>query len=703
MRHIHTGKCKKEFTFYRLFFLLIMLSLLSVLSLQSQERPFAKDKTIFLKENWVLKVDNKKEYASPSYDTSNWQNVTFPFNNKTVDVSRNSFFWLRTTFDAGKFPKDTPLGIYLGMIPNSVKIYLNGDLIGSSGRMPPEQDYYPTPNVPRAYLLAPGSLNSDGKNILAIQCYTKKQVGSFSIPYIGKYNAVKFQRMVSYLLNNRIAFFVSLLSVVVGIYFFFMYIREKEAKENLYIALGVLFVSLYYSNTAFSELPFPFFITLKLQMAPIYVAVYFFAAYIQKLFSVHDKPYIRTGLLIITGGISLALLLAPNVRILDAINEVCFPFVLGPILLYVLFLTFMAVKQKHTYAKVLFVGIAITIILTLWDILRLVLSFNISLKVDYWTSSWGMGVFILCIFLTSANRIIDMNKQIRLREETQREYNNKLNNLIIRLREAGRVINDSIAGLSSSANNVSSISTEQASAVQEMISSMEDSNTLTKGIADKTNRVSKIASETKSNVEEGFTHITDSLEKMEEIRKENSRMISNVEELDIKINDIWDVVNIISTIAEQTRIIAFNAELEASNAGDLGKNFEIVANEIRRLADNTTSSTEEIREQISAIQKASDSLVQVSEGETRKIQEGWHLLQKVNVIFKNILESTESAADSAENIAVSSSQQASAYEQILETLKQISEGVNNLVESTMETSKSINELQKLSENVKTEE
>ena len=70
--------------------------------------------------------------------------------------------------------------------------------------------------------------------------------------------------------------------------------------------------------------------------------------------------------------------------------------------------------------------------------------------------------------------------------------------------------------------------------------------------------------------------------------------ISGIKMLGEKIESIWDIVNIINGIADQTKIIAFNAELEASAAGEAGKNFQIVATEIRRLADSTVSSTNEI-------------------------------------------------------------------------------------------------------------
>ena len=95
-----------------------------------------------------------------------------------------------------------------------------------------------------------------------------------------------------------------------------------------------------------------------------------------------------------------------------------------------------------------------------------------------------------------------------------------------------------------------------------------------------------------------------------------------IKELNTKMNGIWDIVGIINNVADQTKIIAFNAELEASSSGEAGKNFHIVATEIRRLSDTILDSIKEIKIVIDEIQKASDRLILDSNGNER------HFLKK---------------------------------------------------------------------------
>jgi len=260
-----------------------------------------------------------------------------------------------------------------------------------------------------------------------------------------------------------------------------------------------------------------------------------------------------------------------------------------------------------------------------------------------------------------------------------------LNKVFCRMKHDVEILNSSIQDLSSSSKEISTTSNEQASAIKEIVTTMEDSDQLSKGIESMIDEVSNIANATKEKVQDGVNNIEESLVKMSEIRNSNDDTISGIRSLSEKIEAIWDIVTIINSIADQTKIIAFNAELEASAAGDAGKNFQIVASEIRRLADSTVNSTSEIKSKINEIQRSSDRLITASEDGTNKIKEGDSLTLKMHQTFEDIMESSEITAGSAGEISNSIKQMVIAFEQILMTLKQISEGINNFVISTKST------------------
>jgi methyl-accepting chemotaxis protein len=267
--------------------------------------------------------------------------------------------------------------------------------------------------------------------------------------------------------------------------------------------------------------------------------------------------------------------------------------------------------------------------------------------------------------------------------------------LVYEMKSAVTVLLESTHSLGASTMEISSTANEQAASVKEILSTMEDSDTLSKGVAVKIQEVVKIANNTKENVGKGFTLIQGSLDKMTEIRGTNGNTIGGIKHLGGQIDSIWEIVNIINGIADQTKIIAFNAELEAAAAGDAGRNFQIVASEIRRLADDTVDSTNEIKAKINEIQHASDKLIIASEEGTQRIKEGWDISHHIRGVFEDVLSSSEISAVSADDISRSIRMQVSSFEQIFLTLKQISESIDSFVESTQSTTEASEKLKEI--------
>ena len=172
---------------------------------------------------------------------------------------------------------------------------------------------------------------------------------------------------------------------------------------------------------------------------------------------------------------------------------------------------------------------------------------------------------------------------------------------------------------------------------------------------------------------------------------------SGIKSLGDKIENIWNIVTLINSVADQAKIIAFNAELEASAAGESGKNFHIVATEIRRLANGIIDGTKEIKEQIGEIQQSSDTLILASESGTEKIQQGVDNARNLELRFGSIKNASEITADSAGDITKIIQQQAAATEQMLSTLKQRASGVESFSGAIRDISVASQKLQDIAE------
>ncbi|MCR4733820.1 MAG: hypothetical protein K5829_02295 [Treponema sp.] len=240
-------------------------------------------------------------------------------------------------------------------------------------------------------------------------------------------------------------------------------------------------------------------------------------------------------------------------------------------------------------------------------------------------------------------------------------------------------------------------SQDQSAAVKEIVATMEDSNALSENISGKIKDVSKVAQKTSTEVSEGVAAVERNVQQLHSIFDANQQTINGMKDLGEKIDSIWDIVNLINSVADQAKIIAFNAEIEATSAGESGKKFRIVANEIRRLSDGIIDSTKEVKEKITEIQHSSDSLILASENGTEKINSGYETAQILSSHFDSIKSSSEVTAASAKDITDIIQQQTAASEQILIALKQISAGVENFTVATNNISSSADSIRKLAE------
>ena len=236
--------------------------------------------------------------------------------------------------------------------------------------------------------------------------------------------------------------------------------------------------------------------------------------------------------------------------------------------------------------------------------------------------------------------------------------------------------------LSSIAEETAATAIEQTASVKEIIATMESADRLSKSIGKKIIEVNNVASKTAENIDFDSDSIKQNLEKMREITDSNQTSILGMQSLSGKIKSIWDIVNLIDGVADQTKIIAFNAELEAESIHEGKDKFKNVARDIRTLADNVIQLTKEIRAQILKIQDSSNELIHKGQDCTDKIKEGNDLTIELEDKFRLIKDSAFLTQTASEKIQSVISAQADYFSGILQKLQQISTGVEKFNGST---------------------
>ena len=237
---------------------------------------------------------------------------------------------------------------------------------------------------------------------------------------------------------------------------------------------------------------------------------------------------------------------------------------------------------------------------------------------------------------------------------------------------------------------------EMSSTVVEITSTMEELSASSTQIAENSTSVVDIANQTWENSKKGSDAMQQLLGLMGDIRADNQNSLKEIIELGAKSKEISKVMEIINAIADQTKLIAFNAALEAASAGESGKRFSVVASEIRRLADSVTDSTSEIEGKIQEIQGSISRLVLTSEKGTVTIAAGMEASINTSHNLGNLVDAASKTSGAAQQISLSTQQQKTASSQVVLALREIVSASAHTAQSIRSITEIGNEMNQMS-------
>jgi len=297
----------------------------------------------------------------------------------------------------------------------------------------------------------------------------------------------------------------------------------------------------------------------------------------------------------------------------------------------------------------------------------------------------------------------DLTTNVQAKGELANAFNYMLENLRSLIKQS----QDSIARISSAAVEMLSSSEEQSSGTAELAASVgeitatiEELSTSAKQIAANAESVAKVAEDSETTCHHGMEAVSASIHIMEDIKGVTQDSASKILSLSEKAQKIGDVLGIIKEIAGETHLLALNASIEASAAGEFGKRFGVVAAEVRRLAERTKTSAEEIKGVVSEIQVATNAAVLSTEQSVKNVEKGVGVVQKAGQSIESILNLTKETTDASKQIVMATQQQKSATEQVAVTMKEISEVVGQTAAGLKQTTAAVAELNKLADDLK---
>jgi methyl-accepting chemotaxis protein len=257
-------------------------------------------------------------------------------------------------------------------------------------------------------------------------------------------------------------------------------------------------------------------------------------------------------------------------------------------------------------------------------------------------------------------------------------------------------VQSSSAELQAAANQQATGARQQATAMNEISTTISELLATSRQIAESAQRVARIAEQTTTSARDGEQIMRDASESVAAIPRQVDQIVNHMLELGKKSQQIGGVLDIVSELAEQTNILAINATIEAAGAGESGRRFGVVADEIRNLADRVAGSTKQIRVLIEDVRTAVNTTVMATETGSKTVHAGMRQFGDVTSAFRQIGSLIATTTEAAKEIELSTKQQTSAVEQVTLAIGNVAQATRESEASSGQTLQTASQLALLS-------
>jgi methyl-accepting chemotaxis protein len=276
-----------------------------------------------------------------------------------------------------------------------------------------------------------------------------------------------------------------------------------------------------------------------------------------------------------------------------------------------------------------------------------------------------------------------------------------LRSLISQTHDAADLLATSSHSLASASRQVAEGSNQQSDSASTMAAAVEELTVSISHVADSARTANVMATEAGQLSQKGATLVQNTVGEINKIAGSVERSAQEVQHLGEQSEKISGIVNVIKEIADQTNLLALNAAIEAARAGEQGRGFAVVADEVRKLAERTTASTQEIAGMIGAIQQGTTTAVSGMEDGRSQVREGVAMAEKSGQSMRSIESGSHKLLEAVEEISTALTEQSSASNQIALNVEHIARMTEENSAAINQVSNSASELVRLADQLKT--
>ena len=280
-------------------------------------------------------------------------------------------------------------------------------------------------------------------------------------------------------------------------------------------------------------------------------------------------------------------------------------------------------------------------------------------------------------------------------EAASREAQSKTEAMLVaadKLEQVGSVVSSASTQLSAQIEQSDRGAAESAQRLSEAATAMNEMNATVQEVAKNAGSASAASAETKQKAEAGAEVVAKAVQSIEQVHQMSLELKGDMVQLNEHAQDITRIMNVISDIADQTNLLALNAAIEAARAGEAGRGFAVVADEVRKLAEKTMASTNDVGNAIKAIQESTAKSMTGVDNAVERISEANELASRSGRALGEIVATVEATGDQVNAIATASEEQSAASEEINQSIVQVNDMSRQTAEAMAEAAKAVSDL-----------
>lgn len=262
-------------------------------------------------------------------------------------------------------------------------------------------------------------------------------------------------------------------------------------------------------------------------------------------------------------------------------------------------------------------------------------------------------------------------------------------NIFSTLEEVKQAVNVQSAGAS-----------EQASSINEVTASLEEIEKSAEQTMEKAKNLGEVAEKTREKGQQGLESVELSIQGMKAVRNKVQVIAQTILELSNQTQQIGEITSVVNSLAQQSKMLALNASIEAAKAGDAGKGFAVVASEVKNLAEQSEQSTSQVQKILEDIRRATEKAVMVTEEGTKGVDYGTSLVEQTGEIVRGLSDVIHQATLASQQIEAAVRQEGVGIEQITAGMNEINQVTTSFVASAQQTLAAITQLSEISKQLK---